>query len=234
MACVLTSVHGQHLNKDTDPLLRRSGTFAFVRLYHMVTRDFNRASGCIMDIVETGLPGVLILIPKRHGDNRGFFSESWNRETLAANGLTFDFVQDNHSLSAEAGTVRGLHFQAPPRAQDKLVRCGRGVLFDVAVDIRKGSPTYGRWTGVELSFENGKQLLVPAGFAHGFATRVPGTEIIYKCTDTYSPDTEGALHFADPDLNIDWGIDPKTAILSDKDALAPSFRDLETPFTYES
>jgi dTDP-4-dehydrorhamnose 3,5-epimerase len=141
-----------------------------------------------MHIEETGIPGLLILTPARFGDARGFFSETWNRERLAQNGIDIDFVQDNHSLSATVGTVRGLHFQAPPHAQAKLVRCGRGVLFDVAVDIRKGSPTYGQWFGVELSFENGKQLLIPAGFAHGFATRAPETEIIYKCSDYYAPE----------------------------------------------
>jgi dTDP-4-dehydrorhamnose 3,5-epimerase len=134
------------------------------------------------------------------------FSETWNRERLAENGIDIDFVQDNHSLSAAVGTVRGLHFQAPPHAQAKLVRCGRGALFDVAVDIRKGSPTYGRWFGIELSFENGKQLLIPAGFAHGFATRAPDTEIIYKCSDYYAPEAEGALRYDDPDIGIDWGL----------------------------
>ena len=187
-----------------------------------------------MDIIETSLPGVLILTPTRHGDTRGFFSERWNRETLRAHGIDLDFVQDNHSLSAEVGTVRGLHFQAPPRAQDKLVRCGRGCLFDVAVDIRKGSPTYGQWTGVELSFENGRQLLVPKGFAHGFVTRAPDTEILYKCTDVYAPETEGAIHFADPDLRIDWRIGPGDAILSGKDADAPSFTEFESPFTWDN
>lgn len=187
-----------------------------------------------MDVTPTPLPGVLILTPKRHGDTRGFFSESWNRETLRTHGIDLDFVQDNHSLSAETGTIRGLHFQAPPRAQDKLVRCGRGVLFDVAVDIRRGSPTYGQWTGVELSFENGKQLLVPKGFAHGFVTRAPDTEILYKCTDIYAPETEGALNFADPDLAIDWGIHADAAILSDKDAIAPAFAGFDSPFIHES
>ena len=186
-----------------------------------------------MDITPTSLPGVLILTPRRFGDTRGFFSESWNRETLQAHGIGLDFVQDNHSLSSDVGTVRGLHFQAPPRAQDKLVRCGRGVLFDVAVDIRRGSPTYGHWTGIELSFENGRQLLVPKGFAHGFVTRAPDTEILYKCTDTYAPETEGAINFADPDLGIDWGIDADQAIVSDKDAMAPAFADFESPFVYE-
>ena len=110
-------------------------------------------------------------------------------------GLDYDFVQDNHSLSARVGTIRGLHFQSPPHAQDKLVRCGKGALFDVAVDIRRGSPTYGHWTGCELSFENGKQLLVPAGFLHGFVTRAPDTEILYKCTDYYAPECDGAVRW---------------------------------------
>ena len=128
-----------------------------------------------MNVEQTTLDGVVILTPARHGDTRGFFSESWNRKRLAGAGLEYDFVQDNHSFSAKTGTVRGLHFQAPPHAQAKLVRCGRGRLFDVAVDIRRGSPTYGQWTGVELSFENGRQLLIPAGFLHGFITREPDT-----------------------------------------------------------
>ena len=136
-----------------------------------------------MKITQTALPGVLLLHPRRFEDPRGFFSESWNRQTLAAQGISTDFVQDNHSLSKATGTVRGLHFQAPPHAQAKLVRCGRGSLFDVAVDIRKGSPTYGQWVGYELSFDNGLQLLIPEGFAHGFVTRAPDTEIIYKCSD---------------------------------------------------
>jgi dTDP-4-dehydrorhamnose 3,5-epimerase len=142
-------------------------------------------------------------------------------------------VQDNHSISARPGTVRGLHFQAPPHAQAKLVRCGRGALFDVAVDIRRGSPTYGHWFGIELSFENGKQLLIPAGFAHGFATRMPDTEIVYKCSDYYAPETEGSLRYDDPDIGIDWGLDDLAPILSDKDAAASGLAAFESPFTYE-
>lgn len=186
-----------------------------------------------IQIEETALPGVLILTPRRFGDARGFFAESWNRQTLAAHGVTHDFCQDNHSLSAQAGTIRGLHFQAPPHAQDKLVRCGRGVLYDVAVDIRKGSPTYGHWVGVDLTAENGRQLLVPKGFAHGFVTRAPDTEICYKCTDYYAPETEGAVYFADQDIGIDWGIEPDVAILSNKDKIASSFADFNSPFVWE-
>ena len=139
-----------------------------------------------MQIEPTALAGVLVLTPARHGDARGFFSESWNRKTLREAGVDLpEFVQDNHSLSAATGTLRGLHFQAPPHAQGKLVRCVRGRLLDVAVDVRLGSPTYGQWVGVELSYENGRQLWVPPGFLHGFVTREPDTEIVYKCTAHY-------------------------------------------------
>ena len=185
----------------------------------------------MLDIQPTALPGVLILTPRRLGDARGFFSESWNAKRMAEHGLHFDFVQDNHSLSAQVGTVRGLHFQSPPHAQDKLVRCGRGRLFDVAVDIRKGSPTYGQWVGEELSFENGRQLLVPAGFLHGFVTREPDTEICYKCTDYYAPECDGAVRWDDPDIGIDWRLTGE-AVLSDKDAAAPLLADFDSPFTY--
>lgn len=139
------------------------------------------------------------------------------------------FVQDNHSLSAQAGTVRGLHFQAPPRAQAKLVRCGRGALFDVAVDIRRDSDTYGQWFGAELSFENGRQLLIPAGFAHGFMTLQSATEIVYKCSDTYAPETEGALLWNDPAIGIEWPMDV-TPVISDKDAAASGLGDFTSPF----
>ncbi|WP_116132942.1 dTDP-4-dehydrorhamnose 3,5-epimerase [Tropicimonas sp. IMCC34043] len=186
-----------------------------------------------MLIEETALPGLLVLTPKRFGDDRGFFSETYNRDALRDAGIDITFVQDNHSLSEHAGTVRGLHFQAPPRAQDKLVRCGRGCLFDVAVDIRKGSPSYGKWFGVELTFENGKQLLVPAGFAHGFVTRAPDTEIIYKCSDTYAPETEGAVRFDDPDIGIDWGLDGIEPRLSGKDAEAPLLKTILSPFDFK-
>lgn len=186
-----------------------------------------------MQIEKTALEGLVILTPRRFGDARGFFAETWNRRALAGVGLDLDFLQDNHSLSARAGTVRGLHFQAPPHAQAKLVRCGRGRLFDVAVDLRQGSPTYGQWAGVELSFENGRQFLIPAGFAHGFITREDMTEIVYKCSDYYAPETEGAVRFDDPDLAIDWGIDPARAIVSQKDADAPRLAAITSPFTQE-
>jgi len=185
-----------------------------------------------VQVLTTELPGVLIIEPDRFGDTRGFFSESWNRRRMAGHGVEIDFVQDNHSLSVEPGTLRGLHFQTPPHAQAKLVRCGRGVFMDVVADIRHGSPTYGRWLGVDLSFENGRQLLVPEGFLHGFVTRQPETEIIYKCSDYYAPDCDSAVRFDDPDLAIDWGLDGPP-ILSDKDAAAPRLRDLPAYFTWE-
>lgn len=183
-----------------------------------------------MQVQETALPGVLILTPQRFGDDRGFFSESYNRARMVEAGVALDFVQDNHSLSMRVGTVRGLHFQSPPHAQAKLVRCGRGRLFDVAVDIRRNSPTYGQWVGEELSFENGRQLLIPTGFLHGFVTREPSTEIIYKCSDYYAQECDGAVRFDDPDIGIDWGINLGEAILSDKDAKAPYLKDFNTPF----
>jgi len=183
-----------------------------------------------MQIEETGLPGLKVLTPARFGDSRGFFSESWNRRRMQEAGIDLDFVQDNHSLSRAPGTLRGLHFQSPPAAQDKLVRCGQGALFDVAVDIRKGSPSYGAWFGIELSAENGKQLLVPKGFLHGFVTRVPDTEVIYKCTDYYAPECDGAVAW--DSCGIDWEFDG-TPVLSEKDAAAPALADFDSPFVWE-
>lgn len=152
---------------------------------------------------------------------------------MAEHGLDHAWVQDNHSLSMQVGTVRGLHFQAPPHAQAKLVRCGRGAFFDVAVDIRKGSPTYGDWVGVDLSFENGRQLLVPTGFLHGFVTREPDTEIIYKCSDYYAPECDGAVRFDCPVIGVDWGLGDTPPVLSEKDAAAPGLGDFDSPFVYE-
>ena len=180
-----------------------------------------------MDIQTTTLEGVLLLTPRRFGDDRGWFSETWNRETLAAAGIDMAFVQDNHSMSAAVGTLRGLHYQAPPRAQDKLVRCTRGAIFDVAVDVRRGSTTYGQWVGYELTAQNGAQLLVPKGFLHGFVTRAPDTEVQYKCTDTYAPETDGAVRW--DSCGIDWGL-TGAPVLSAKDAAAPAFADWTSPF----
>lgn len=136
-------------------------------------------------------------------------------------------------MSRQTGTVRGLHFQSPPHAQDKLVRCGRGLLFDVAVDIRRGSPTYGQWFGAELSFENGRQLFVPAGFLHGFSTRAPDTEIIYKCSDYYAPECDGAVRFDCPEIGIDWEMGDLEPVLSGKDAAASGLKDFDSPFVYK-
>lgn len=185
-----------------------------------------------MEIVEAGLCGVKRLRPRRYGDSRGFFAETYNRGLLASLGLLDEFVQDNHSVSAAVGTVRGLHFQSPPHAQAKLVRCGQGAIFDVAVDIRTGSPTYGRWGGFILSAENGEQLYIPIGFAHGFVTLEQNSEIVYKCSDYYAPETEGSLRWDDPDIGIDWLL-TGAPILSDKDATAPFLGDFESPFTFE-
>ena len=179
-------------------------------------------------VETTPLEGLLILTPRRFGDARGFFSESWNAQTMADAGIDLAFVQDNHSLSARKGTLRGLHFQTPPMAQGKLVRCGRGALFDVAVDIRSGSATFGQWFGVELSAENGRQLLVPVGFAHGFVTLSDDTEICYKCTAPYAPECDAGIAWNDPAIGVEWGVvDP---VLSDKDAQAGMLAQVGTPF----
>lgn len=185
-----------------------------------------------MLVEKTAIPDLLVITPRRFGDARGFFEETWNQAAFEKEGITLEFVQDNHSMSAEAGTIRGLHFQCPPSAQDKLVRCGRGRVIDVGVDIRKGSPTYGHWHAEELSFENGKMLLVPAGFAHGFATLEADCEVCYKCSGFYAPETEGSIRFDDPALGIDWGIENGKAILSEKDAAAPLLSEFESPFVY--
>ncbi|MEM1235971.1 MAG: dTDP-4-dehydrorhamnose 3,5-epimerase [Pseudomonadota bacterium] len=175
--------------------------------------------------------GVAHLVPRRFGDARGFFAETWNARTFADLGIDAAFVQDNHSLSAEVGTVRGLHFQAPPHGQGKLVRCGRGALFDVAVDIRRGSPSYGEWVGFELTAENGHMLWIPEGFAHGFITRTPDTEIVYKCTDFYAPEADGCVRW--DSCGIDWKFDGMP-ILSEKDAAAVTFKDFDSPFQWSA
>lgn len=183
-----------------------------------------------MRIERTNISGIVILQPKRFGDERGYFSESWNYRTLSEADLCYEFVQDNHSVSSAVGTVRGLHFQRPPHAQAKLVRCGRGRIFDVAVDVRKGSPTFGDWVGVELSRDNGLQIMIPEGFLHGFMTLEPDSEILYKCTDYYAPECDGVVHW--DSCGIEWPKVPGQPVLSEKDASAPPFSDFDTPFEY--
>jgi len=185
-----------------------------------------------MKIEPTALPDVLILTPNRFGDDRGWFSETFNASRMAAAGLMMGWVQDNHSMSAKVGTLRGLHYQRPPHAQDKLVRCSRGAIFDVAVDIRVGSPSYGKWVGVDLTPENARQLLVPKGFLHGFVTRAPDTEVQYKCSDVYAPDCDGGIRWNDPTIGIDWGVADPT--LSAKDTVAPLLADFASPFTWSA
>lgn len=179
-----------------------------------------------MQIETTALQGVLILTPRRFGDARGWFCETFNAGRMAEAGIDIGFVQDNHSFSAAKGTLRGLHYQKPPHAQDKLVRCSRGAILDVAVDARVGSASYGQWVGVELTAENGRQLLVPKGFLHGFVTLTDDTEVQYKCSDVYAPDCDGGVRW--DSLGIDWGVtDP---VLSDKDKVAPAFDAWQSPF----
>lgn len=184
----------------------------------------------LLDVRSLDIPDVKLVIPKRFGDQRGFFSETYNKERFVSAGISADFIQDNHSLSATKGTVRGLHYQSPPFAQAKLVRVLRGAIIDVAVDVRKGSETYGQWVSAELSAENGTQIFVPRGFLHGFATLVPNTEIAYKVDNYYSAECDGSVAWNDADLAIDWKIDMASATVSDKDARAPCFADFETPF----
>lgn len=185
-----------------------------------------------MKFERLAIADVVKITPQRFGDNRGYFSEvfkeRWFRETIADVG----FVQDNQSLSAQVGTVRGLHFQRPPFAQGKLVRCIAGAIFDVAVDIRVGSPSYGKWVGATLSAENGEQLWIPAGFAHGFATLKPDTILHYKVTAPYSAPDDRGLLWNDPEIGIVWPIEMDGAVLSDKDKLQPRLAELEPCFTY--
>ena len=173
---------------------------------------------------------LILIKPDRHKDERGVFSETYSRRRYKEFGIDVEFVQDNHSISWETGTLRGLHFQAPPFAQGKLVRCSKGAIFDVAVDIRKGSPSFGYWVGYELTEENGYQLYVPVGFAHGFVTLNPESELMYKCTDYYAPKTEGSIRWNDPTIGIEWPL-AERLILNERDAIAPFFKDFETPFT---
>lgn len=180
----------------------------------------------MLSVEETAIPAVKIVTPKKFGDHRGFFSETWSRKAFAEAGLDLDFVQDNQSLSAPVGTLRGLHFQSPPFAQDKLVRVTRGQILDVAVDIRASSPTFGKHVAVELSAENWKQLLVPVGFAHGFVTLEPDTEVLYKVTAPYVPENDHGLAFDDPALGIDWRLPLSGLTLSDKDRKHPRLAEM--------
>lgn len=179
-----------------------------------------------MNIVETALPGVLLIEPKVFGDDRGFFMESWNAESFGQAGLDLTFVQDNHSKSAR-GVLRGLHYQNP-EPQGKLVRVVAGVVFDVAVDLRRSSPTFGRWVGYELSAENKRMLWVPPGFAHGFLSLADGTEFLYKCTAAYRPQNEKSLLWNDPALAIDWPLGGIEPLLAAKDARGTPLSEAET------
>lgn len=177
---------------------------------------------------------VQLIEPRRFADARGWFTETYSQADFAARGIDCAFVQDNHSLSRPAFTLRGLHFQTPPHAQAKLVRCIRGGILDVAVDLRRGSPTYARWVAAELSAANGRQLFVPVGFAHGFLTLEPDCEIVYKCSSLYAPESDAGLRWDDPDIALDWplpaGVAPE---LSDKDRAQPALADFASPFAYD-
>jgi dTDP-4-dehydrorhamnose 3,5-epimerase len=186
-----------------------------------------------MTVDELNIPAVRILTPKKHGDHRGFFSEIYNKKTLAAAGIDTDFVQDNHSLSVEKGIVRGLHFQAPPFAQDKLVRVVRGSVFDVAIDLRRGSPTYGQHACAVISAKAWNQILVPVGFAHGFMTLEPYTEVLYKVSNYYSAEHDMGLLWNDPALGIEWPIAEAEAILSAKDKIHPRLAELPPHFHFD-
>jgi dTDP-4-dehydrorhamnose 3,5-epimerase len=183
-----------------------------------------------MQFQEMAISEVILVSPKKIGDSRGYFSETFRHDLFRENIGDFDLLQDNQSLSAEKGTVRGLHFQLMPRAQGKLVRCLAGAILDIAVDIRKGSPTYGRHVKVELNADNGNQLWVPPGFAHGFCTLESNSIISYKVTDYYSPEHDRGLLWSDPELAIEWPVGPEEAILSAKDKVQPRLSDLDVAF----
>lgn len=183
-----------------------------------------------MEITPAAIPDVLIIKPKKHGDHRGFFSETFKSAALRAHGVMLDWVQDNHSFSAARGVVRGLHFQRAPKAQAKLLRVTRGAIFDIVVDVRKTSPTYGQHVAVELSADNWAQLYVPIGFAHGFCTLTENTEVLYKVSAEYGPAEEGGLLWNDPDLGIAWPISAEDATLSARDLEWPRFKDFVSPF----
>lgn len=185
-----------------------------------------------MKFTETHLKDVFIVEPAVFGDHRGWFMETYSEVKFKEQGFNLNFVQDNQSYSAVKGTLRGLHFQLNPKAQTKLVRCTRGSIFDVAVDIRQGSPTYGQWFGLELNMENKKQLLIPKGFAHGFMTLTEDVEVQYKCDEFYAPECDGGILWNDPEIGIQWPIDV-TPVLSAKDEKAPLLKDAKPNFVYE-
>lgn len=185
-----------------------------------------------MNITKTKLNGVMVIEPKIFGDHRGWFTETYNEENFKKAGIDTVFIQDNHSFSATKGTLRGLHYQKDPKAQTKLVRCTKGSIFDVAIDIRKESPTYGEWYGVELSEENKKQLLVPKGFAHGFMTLTDNAEVQYKVDELYSPEHDRGIIWSDPEIGIEWPFDIQP-VLSAKDEKAPLLKDADNNFKIE-
>jgi dTDP-4-dehydrorhamnose 3,5-epimerase len=185
-----------------------------------------------MKVIQLDIPDVLVLHPRVFEDQRGFFYESYVQPTLAEHGIADVFVQDNHSLSRQVGVIRGLHFQSPPAAQAKIVRCVRGAILDVAVDIRVNSPTFGRHVSQVLSAENKRMMYVPIGFAHGFSVLEPDSEVLYKCSDIFAPDLEGGVRFDDPDLAIDWKIDPDDVVISEKDEQWPLLGELTSPFQF--
>ena len=182
-----------------------------------------------MKIEQTGIAGLVIITPAVFGDHRGWFSETYNKEKFLAEGLDFDFIQDNQSFSAEVGTLRGLHYQLAPKAQTKLIRCTCGKIFDVVVDLRKDSPTYKKWFGIELTTENKKQLLVPKGFAHGFMTLTPDVEVQYKVDELYSKEHDRSLLWNDVTIGIKWPLDVDP-VLSEKDLNAPDFENADMNF----
>lgn len=185
-----------------------------------------------MNVIKTDILDVYILEPKVFGDKRGWFMESWSKKKMEEAGLFYDFVQDNQSFSSVKGTIRGIHFQKGEHCQAKLVRCAKGSVLDVAVDLRKGSPTYKKWVAVELSAENKRQLLIPRGFGHGFVTLTDEVEFLYKADNYYCYESEGSVRWNDPEIGVDWGID--NPIVSDKDAVAPLFDDDKNEyFVYE-
>lgn len=187
-----------------------------------------------MKVEKLAIPEVLLITPPKFGDARGFFSETFNAKKLQeATGIAGPFVQDNHSLSVPRGVIRGLHCQLAPFIQGKLVRCVRGAIWDVAVDARVGSPTFGKWVAAELSAENWQQLWIPGGFVHGFCTLEENTEVVYKVTGDYDKASEAGVIWNDPDLALPWPVDPAEVVLSDKDKLLPTLREAGTLFTYE-